>query len=471
METRTFYPDLGTDLVRRMTEGKGEKYFVLTLGCQQNEADSERIRGMAEAMGYSAAKEPEEASLIVVNTCAIRRHAELKALSIVGRFKAIKTARPETVIGICGCMAAEPHMVEHIKKNFHFVTFTLEPNRLFRLPELVAAALLESRRSFVLGEDDGRIAEGLPICRTSDHRAYVSIMYGCNNFCSYCIVPYVRGRERSRESAAVIEECRALIASGVKEITLLGQNVNSYRADMSFASLISRIAELEGDFLIRFMTSHPKDVSDELIEAMKKYKGKIAPSFHLPLQAGSDRILKNMNRTYTTAHYLSIVEKLRAAVPDIVLTTDIIVAFPGETEEDFLGTIKIIEKVEYDMIFSFIFSPREGTKAAKMENTIADEEKSDRMARLLAMQKEIALKKNLPYVDRVERVLVDDEAREGAGNFIGRTAGGKLVRFTDKKRRIGEFIYVKITKATPFDLFGEALDENSNETIKNETRI
>ena len=321
METRTFYPEMGIDLVRRLQEGKNEKYYVLTLGCQQNEADSERIRGMAEAMGYSAAAEPEEASLIVVNTCAIRRHAELKALSIVGRFKAIKTARPETVIGVCGCMAAEPHMVEHIKKNFHFVTFTLEPNRLFRLPELVAASLLESRRSFVLGEDDGRIAEGLPIRRTHPHRAYVSIMYGCNNFCSYCIVPYVRGRERSRESAAVLEECRTLIESGVKEITLLGQNVNSYRSDLSFAALISKVAEMEGDFIIRFMTSHPKDVSDELIAAMKKYKGKIAPCFHLPLQAGSTRILKSMNRTYTREHYLSIVEKLRAAVPDIVILT------------------------------------------------------------------------------------------------------------------------------------------------------
>ena len=458
MEKRTFYPEIGIDLVRRLTEGKTVKYYVLTLGCQQNEADSERIRGMAEAMGYSAAAEPEEASLIIVNTCAIRRHAELKALSIVGRFKAIKTERPETVIGICGCMAAEPHMVEHIKKNFHFVTFTLEPNRLFRLPDLVATALMEQRRSFVLGEDDGRIAEGLPIRRTSDHRAYVSIMYGCNNFCSYCIVPYVRGRERSRESAAVLAECRALIENGVKEITLLGQNVNSYRSDMSFAALISAIAEMEGDFILRFMTSHPKDVSDELIAAMEKYKGKIAPCFHLPLQAGSDRILKAMNRTYTTAHYLSIVKKLREVVPEIVLTTDIIVAFPGETEEDFLGTLKIVEEVGFDMIFSFIFSPREGTKAAKMENAITEEEKNDRMARLLAMQKEIALKKNLPYLDRTERVLVDDTAREGEGNYIGRTAGGKLVRFTDTRNRIGEFISVKITKATPFDLFGEAVD-------------
>ena len=245
--------------------------------------------------------------------------------------------------------------------------------------------------------------------------------------------------------------------SGVKEITLLGQNVNSYRADMSFASLISAIAALEGDFIIRFMTSHPKDVSDELIEAMRKYRGKIAPCFHLPLQAGSDRILKDMNRTYTTAHYLSIVEKLRAAVPDIVLTTDIIVAFPGETEEDFLGTLSLIERVEYDMIFSFIFSPREGTRAARMEDLITEEEKNDRMARLLALQREIALKKNLSYLDRTERILVDSEAREGEGNYIGRTAGGKLVRFTDRESRIGQFINVKITKATPFDLFGEAI--------------
>lgn len=440
--------------VRRYNAAKTRKYYVVTLGCQQNEADGEKIRGMAEEMGYLPAECAEEASLIVVNTCAVRRHAELKALSLIGTYKHIRTENPDTLIGVCGCMAAEPEIVDKLKREFHYVSFTLEPNRLFRLPELVAAAIGEKRRSFLLGEDDGSVTEGLPVVRSSHHRAWVSIMYGCNNFCSYCIVPYVRGRERSRASADILAECRALIEDGVKEITLLGQNVNSYRADISFPALLEAVARLPGDFLVRFMTSHPKDVSDDLIRVMRDHKDKIAPAFHLPLQSGSDRILREMNRTYTAAHYLGIVEKLRAAVPDIVLTSDIIVAFPSETEEDFEDTLRIMERVRYDAVYSFIFSPREGTRAAKMTDTLPPEVKNDRMSRLLALQRQIALEKNLPYVGRRLRVLCDGEAREGG--YLGRTPGGKLVRFTCETSHVGEFVHVTIDRATPFDLFGTA---------------
>ena len=442
--------------VRRYNDGKKRKYYVVTLGCQQNEADGEKIRGMAEEMGYFPADRPEDASLIVVNTCAVRRHAELKALSLVGTYKHIREGNPETLIGVCGCMAAEPEIVEKLKREFHYVSFTLEPNRLFRLPELVARAIGEHRRTFLLGEDDGTVCEGLPTVRSSRHRAWVSIMYGCNNFCSYCIVPYVRGRERSRGSREVIEECRALVADGVKEITLLGQNVNSYRADISFPELLARVAQIPGDFLVRFMTSHPKDVSDDLIRVMSEHKEKIAPAFHRPLQSGSDRILCEMNRTYTSAHYLAIVDKLRAAIPEITLTSDIIVAFPGEEESDFADTLHLMERVRYDAVYSFIFSPREGTRAAKMDCQIPADVKSERIGRLLRMQDEISLAKNTEYVGTVQCVLADSEKTDGDGRLLsGRTPGNKLVHFRSDTAAPGDFIKIKITRAAPFNLFGE----------------
>ncbi len=433
-------------------------YYVETLGCQQNEADSEKIRAMAEACGYRPAARAEDADLIVVNTCAIRRHAELRALSLIGSYKKIKDKNPDTVIAVCGCMAAEPHIAEQLKKSFPYVSFSLEPNMLHLFPKLLFSALLEKRRVFIFGEDNGEIAtEGIEAVRTQKHRAWVSVMYGCNNFCSYCIVPYVRGRERSRDSAAVLKECRELVASGYKEITLLGQNVNSYRADVSFAELISEVAEIPGDFIIRFMTSHPKDVSDELIAAMKKYYPKIAPCFHLPLQSGSNAVLKAMNRTYTREKYLETVEKLRRAVPDIALTTDIIVGFPSETDEDFEQTLQIVKDVGFDGIFSFIFSPREGTRAAHMEDKTEEKIKNERMARLLELSHEQTYAKYAAFVGRDVRVLVDSDAREGEGYYLGRTRDNKLVRFQSEENRIGEFVTVRIEKASPFDLTGTAI--------------
>ena len=442
--------------VRDIVLGNDKYACVITLGCQQNEADSEKLRAMAENMGYILTDNPECADLIVVNTCAIREHAELKALSIVGNFKNYRINKPELIVGVCGCMAAEPHRAEQIKKSYHHVSFTLEPNLIYKFPELVHKALTEKRRSFIFGQDNGELAEGLGSVRESSHKAWVSIMYGCNNFCSYCIVPYVRGRERSRKSEDVINECRELVAKGYKEITLLGQNVNSYKSDMTFAELIRTVAEIPGDFVVRFMTSHPKDASDELIKVFGEYTGKIAPAFHLPLQSGSDKILKEMNRTYNTERYLSCVKKIRDAVPDATITTDIIVGFPGESDEDFKATMDILKKVRFDMVFSFNYSPREGTRAAKMDTQISDEVKKVRMAELLDVQCEISREKNEELVGKTLRVVVDGrEEKNGEILYYGRTAGNKLVHFSSDEDYIGEFINVKIKRAGAFDLFAE----------------
>ena len=446
------------EYISRVRELLGERTrycYVYTFGCQQNEADSERIRGLALEMGYLPTDNFECAELIILNTCAIRELAEMKALSMLGRFKAYKESRPEVIIGVCGCMAAEENMTETIKKSFRQVSFTLEPALIHRVPEMVYRTLSEQRRSFVLGDGSTDIVEGLPAVRSSRHKAWVSVMYGCNNFCSYCIVPYTRGRERSRSSADIIAECKALVAEGTKEITLLGQNVNSYRSDMNFAELISAIAEIPGDFIIRFMTSHPKDTSDELIAAMKKYTPKIAPFFHLPLQSGSDSVLRAMNRTYTSDKYLETVRKLREAVPGIALSTDIIVGFPGESEEDFALTMKILEAVRFDMVYAFIYSPREGTRAAKMDNQIPKDVKSERISRLLKMQDDISIALNEEYIGRELSVLCDEiEEREGEALAKGRCETNKLVTFTAENPVIGKIYKIKIERCGPYILWG-----------------
>ena len=431
---------------------------VITFGCQQNEADSEKIRGMAAQMGYAHTENPEDADIIVVNTCAIRQHAEEKALSMLGRFKAIKRKNPNLIVGVVGCMAAEAHVCEMLKKDFHYISFTLEPSMLYRFPELVFINLSDKKRTFVYGEDRGDVIEGIPAVRSSEHRAWVSIMYGCNNFCSYCIVPYVRGRERSRESSEIILETKQLVSQGCKEITLLGQNVNSYRSDMDFAELLEAIAKIEGDFIIRFMTSHPKDVSDALVRVMGEYSGKIAPYFHLPLQSGSDSILKAMNRTYDRKGFLNTVNRLREAVPDIALSSDVIVGFPGESEEDFEDTLDMLRKVRFDMVYSFIYSRREGTRAAAMPNHIDDSIKSERMSRLLDLQCAISKEKNEPYLGRTVRVLVDGVDKSGGCNtYSARTMTNKLVHFTSDECCIGQFKEIKINRIGAFDLFGEEI--------------
>ncbi|MBQ3016736.1 MAG: tRNA (N6-isopentenyl adenosine(37)-C2)-methylthiotransferase MiaB [Clostridia bacterium] len=445
--------------VKLYTEGKKLKAHVMTFGCQQNEADSERARGILLDMGYELSDNYRECDIILVNTCAIREHAEMKALSMLGNFRAVKKNNPDLIVGVFGCMAAEPTVMEKIKKDFHYVSFTFEPNMLHMLPSLVLAALEKSKRTFVIGEDKGDIVEGSPVYRVGDFKAWVSIMYGCNNFCSYCIVPYVRGRERSRRSEDVLSECKELISNGVKEITLLGQNVNSYRSDISFAELLERIALIDGDFTVRFMTSHPKDVSEKLILVMKKYSGKIAPYFHLPLQSGSDSILKKMNRSYDRERFISVAKKLKTEIPGLALSTDVIIGFPGETEEDFEDTMNVLREIRFDMVYSFLYSKREGTKAASMTDFVEDSAKNDRMKKLLAEQDIISYEMNQPYVGNVCRVLVESVSKRGGGDtYTARTGSNKLVHFKSDKNSIGNFINVKIEKAGAFDLFATEIN-------------
>lgn len=442
------------DAVNRLNYGKNKRVYVFTFGCQQNEADSEKILGISEAMGYKSTDTPEDADLIILNTCAIRQHAEEKALSMLGRFKALKRRNNELIVGVCGCMAAETHIKELLKNDFHYVTFTLEPNMLYEIPRLVHRAIDEGKRSFVIGTDTGDISEGIPITRRYGHKAWVSIMYGCNNFCSYCIVPYVRGRERSRSAEDVLKECRSLVSDGVKEITLLGQNVNSYKGECDFATLLERIADIDGDFTIRFMTSHPKDASDKLIEVMGKYSPKIAPYFHLPLQSGSDRILKDMNRTYNRERFLSIVDKLRASVPGICLSTDVIVGFPSETEEDFADTLDILRRARFDMVYAFKYSPREGTPASKMQEAVDPNIKDERIARLLKLQDKISLENNEKYVGSEHKVLVDSfSKRKGKHTVNARTFSNKLVHFDGDESMIGKYINVRIERAGVYELY------------------
>jgi len=428
---------------------------VVTFGCQQNEADSERIRGILQMLGFLLADTYEGADLVIFNTCAIRAHAEDKVFSLLGNLKSQKRINPQLTVGVCGCMAAESSAVERLKQKFHYVSFTLEPNGIERLPSLIYEALVNNKRSFALGIDDGGITESVPTVRSSEFKAWISVMYGCNNFCSYCIVPYVRGRERSRKSEDVLKECRELIASGVKEITLLGQNVNSYKSDIDFPELLRRVAELRGDFILRFMTSHPKDVSDRLVRVMAEYKGKIAPCFHLPLQSGSDKILQAMNRTYDREKFLSTVQKLREAIPDIVLSTDVIVGFPGETEEDFLDTLDILRQVEFDSVYAFMYSERAGTRAASLEPKVLLNVRRERLSRLFITQDPISQKKNSLYLGSELLVLVNSISNAGVANAV--SAAGKLVRFEARNARVGDRVLVRINKANPYELLAEVL--------------
>ncbi len=449
------------DKVRRIitekvrSDNRQRRVYSLTFGCQQNEADSERLLGTAIAMGYTKCDDPKDADLILVNTCAIREHAELKALSVIGQFKHIKDQNPELVIGVCGCMTAQLHRVEELKHRYPYVSFTLDPSEMSMLPQILYRHLTEKKRLFLLEESEDNIGEGMPVERESKLKSWLSIMYGCNNFCTYCIVPYVRGRERSRSKDAILQEARDLILGGAKEITLLGQNVNSYRGECDFAELIDEVASIDGDFLVRFMTSHPKDASDKLISVMKNNK-KIARHFHLPLQSGSDAVLSAMNRKYTRDRYMSLVFKLRDAMPDITITSDIIVGFPGETEADFEDTLDIVERARFDMIYSFIYSPRKGTPAAKMEDQIQREIQNARFDRLLELQNRIALEKNEQLVSRTLRVLSEGKSKSNNGVFSARTEGNKIVHFVDRTGdSYGKFVDVKITRAEPFLLHGE----------------
>ena len=444
-----------TERVREIlkSRGKTQKYYIATFGCQQNEADSERLSGTAKNLGYEKAECMEDADLIIFNTCAVREHAELRALSKTGQLKHLKDKNKNLLIGLWGCMVSQTSRVEDVKHKYPYVDFVAGTNMLHRLPEILCDVMENDRRRYYVDELDYSIVEGVPVERENKIKAYVSIMYGCDNFCTYCIVPYVRGRERSRKKEDILREVKALVADGYKEITLLGQNVNSYgkkgEETCDFASLVEEICKIEGDFTLRFMTSHPKDVSDRLIEVIKN-NPKVERHFHLPVQSGSSAILKAMNRKYTREKYLETVEKLKNAVPDIVLTTDIIVGFPGETEEDFCETLSLVETVKFDSVFSFIYSKRPGTPASEMEDFASDEEKTDRMSRLLSLHRENITEINSSYVGKTVRVLCEQDKDE-KDLYTGRTSGFKLVKFESKENVLGKYVNVKI------DAFGESL--------------
>ena len=428
--------------------------YVETYGCQQNEADSERIRGMLVESGYAITDTAEGADVVVMNTCAIREHAEQRVFGNLGALTHTKRRHPRQKIFLCGCMAGQQKVVDRIKRSYPHVDGVFSTHHLWQFPELLHRVLFVGKRTYSTQDEPGSIAEGLPQQRDNSLKAWVSIMYGCNNFCTYCIVPYVRGRERSRKSSDILAECRQLIESGVKDITLLGQNVNSYGKDLDegkdFADLLSEIAAIDGEFLIRFMTSHPRDASQKLFDTMAS-SPKIAKQLHLPFQSGSSRVLKAMNRHYDRETYLEKVNYAKSVMPDLVLTSDVIVGFPGETEEEFEETINLIRQVRYDSLFTFIFSPRNGTPAASMDDPTPKEEKSRRFDRLCAVQNSISEEIHNAYVGKSLRCLIDGTDKEF---LTARTEGGRLVRLQGDAALIGTFAEVVITGATTWSLTG-----------------
>ena len=449
--------------VRRLNEGRPggpPLACIQTYGCQQNEADSELLRGMLREMGYEITDTDKGADVIILNTCAVREHAEQRVFGNIGALVHGKRRKPSQIICVCGCMAAQPHVAEKLKNTYRHVDLVFAPQSLWKFAELFWRVYTRRGRLFDCARDDGSIAEGLPQYRQGTVKAWVSVMYGCNNFCSYCIVPYTRGRERSREPEAVLSEIRALAEAGYRDITLLGQNVNSYGKDldkpMDFPTLLEQANAIPGDFLLRFMTSHPKDAGERLFDVMRRCE-KVAPVIHLPFQAGNDRVLAAMNRKYTRAEYLAKVRALRSRIPDVVLTSDVIVGFPGESTAEFEDTLSLIEEVRFDALFTFIYSPRKGTPAASMPDPLPKEEKSANFDRLVEVQNRISLEKHQAYVGTVQRCLVDALSDDPRNNLNARTPGGRLVHLTGDPALVGQFVDVRITDCSTWALFGELI--------------
>ncbi len=439
--------------------GRRRRAVIDTYGCQQNVADSEKIAGMLEKMGYEITSDQKGADLILLNTCAVREHAELRVLGNVGALSHLKRKNPGLVLAMCGCMVQQEHIKEKIRRSYPYVDIVFGTHALWRFPQLLREKLLHSKRVFdISGDEAGKIAEDIPIRRDGKVKAWLSIMYGCNNFCSYCIVPYVRGRERSRAPEKIEEEFRALVREGYKDIMLLGQNVNSYGKDLDagidFSDLLRRLNDVPGEFVIRFMTSHPKDATKKLIDTIAEC-AKVERHLHLPFQSGSDTILRRMNRVYTREQYLALVAYAKEKIDGLVLTSDVIVGFPNERAEDFEDTMTLVEAVGFDALFTFIYSKRSGTPAAEMEDPVTDEEKHARFDRLLELQNAISERQHAQYVGTTVRVLVDGEGRE-AGVLSARTSGGRLVHLkSSEKSLIGSFIDARITGSNTWALLGE----------------
>ena len=438
--------------------GKTVRALMDTFGCQQNVADSQHIMGMLEAMGCEFVTEPAQADIIVLNTCAIRDHAEKRVYGNLGALTHTKKANPEQIICLCGCMAQRPEVAEKVRQSYRHVDLVFGPQALWKFPELLWQVYTRRGRVFSVEDEHGSIAEGMPVVREGRTRAWVSIMYGCNNFCSYCIVPYVRGRERSRDPEQIIREVRELAAEGYKEITLLGQNVNSYGKDLGtgydFADLLSALDGIPGDYLIRFMSSQPKDASFKLFDTMARCKH-VAKQLHLPVQSGCDRVLRAMHRPYDKARYLELITYARRVMPELVLTSDVIIGFPGETEAEAMETVALVEQVRFDALFTFIFSPRPGTPAAKMEDPVPRAEKQVWFDRLCDAQNRISEEIHAQYVGRTLRCLIDGESDDSRWPLTARTAGGRLVHLVGDKAAIGTYHDVKIADSNTWALFGE----------------
>ena len=438
--------------------GKAVHALVDTFGCQQNVADSQHIMGMLEAMGCEFVTEPAEADIIVLNTCAIRDHAEKRVYGNLGALTHTKKANPEQIICLCGCMAQRPEVAEKVRQSYRHVDLVFGPQALWKFPELLYQVYTRRGRVFSVENEHGSIAEGMPVVREGRTRAWVSIMYGCNNFCSYCIVPYVRGRERSRDPEQIIAEVRQLAAEGYKEITLLGQNVNSYGKDLGtgydFADLLAALDEIPGDYLIRFMSSQPKDASFKLFDTMARCSH-VAKQLHLPVQSGSDRVLRAMNRPYDKARYLELITYARKVMPELVLTSDVIIGFPGETEAEAMETVALVEQVRFDALFTFIFSPRPGTPAAKLDDPVPRAEKQVWFDRLCDAQNKISEEIHAQYVGRTLRCLIDGQSDDSRWPLTARTAGGRLVHLVGDASAIGNYHDVKITDSNTWALFGE----------------
>ena len=456
-----YFMALASDMIRKRSQiaGRPLKACIRTFGCQMNARDSEKLRGILETIGYEIS-EDEESDFVLYNTCTVRENANLKVYGHLGYLSGLKKKNPQMIIGLCGCMMQEAEVVEKIKKSFRFVDLIFGTHNIYKFAELLVTVLQSERMVIDLWKDTDRIVEELPTQRTYSFKSGVNIMFGCNNFCSYCIVPYVRGRERSRKPEDIISEIKKLSADGVKEVMLLGQNVNSYGKNLenpiSFAQLLRQVEEIEGIERIRFMTSHPKDLSPELIDVMKN-STKICRHLHLPLQSGSSAILKRMNRRYDKEQYLDLAFRLRKEIPDLAITTDIIVGFPGETEEDFLETLDVVRQVRYDSAFTFIYSKRTGTPAAVMPDQIPENVVKDRFNRLLALVQETSKEQALKVQGQTQSVLVEQINEQDASLVTGRLSNNLLVHFPGSSELIGKIVNVKLTECKGFYYIGEML--------------
>ncbi|MBU3106718.1 tRNA (N6-isopentenyl adenosine(37)-C2)-methylthiotransferase MiaB [Clostridium gasigenes] len=443
-----------------MIKVKNKLFFIQTYGCQMNEEDSEKLSGMLKTIGYSSTEVKEEAGIIIYNTCCVRENAETKVFGNLGHLKALKKKNPDLIIAICGCMMQQDGMADKILKNFPFVNIIFGTHNAFKFPEYLNRVKTEGVQVKEIFNKETEIVEGIPIDRKSEVKAFVTIMYGCNNFCTYCVVPYVRGRERSRTPKDIVKEIEELISKGYKEITLLGQNVNSYGKgldeEITFAMLLRKINEVPGIERIRFMTPHPKDLTEDVILTIRDCD-KVCEQIHLPVQSGSNRILKKMNRNYTRENYIELIKKIRKEIPGVTITTDLIIGFPGETEEDFEDTLNLAKEIQYSLAFTYLYSRRNNTPADIMLNQVTDNIKHERFNKLVDVINKGVISQNKTYEGQTVEVLVEGSSKNDLTMLTGRTRNGKLVNFKAKNIKSGDLVLIKIIRAQPFSLIGEVI--------------